>query len=115
MLKQVLTTFFVAVYFRILHKNILESKGDFKKDIRKLEPIFRNFKLNSRILKITDVIVTKFLEDTVVDDEIELANTKHNFFSQHVWNDTMLRVIDKKIKHEEEEILILKKMVNSFF
>ena len=66
-------------------------------------------------MKVTDVIVTKFLEDTVVDDEIELANTKHNFFSQHVWNDTMLRVIDKKIKHEEEEILILKKMVNSFF
>ena len=42
--------------------------------------------------------MTKFLEDTVVDDEIELANTKHNFFSQHVWNDSMLRVIDKKIR-----------------
>ena len=86
----------MAVYFRILHKKILESKGDFKGDIRKLEPIFRSFKLNSRILKITDVVVTKFLEDTVVDDEIELANTKHNFFSKHVWSDTMLRVIDKK-------------------
>ena len=74
-----------------LQKKILESKGDFKGDIRKLEPIFHSFKLNSRILKLTDVIVTKFLEDTVVDDEIELANTKHNFFSQHVWNDTMLQ------------------------
>ena len=100
--KRYATLFFVAVYFRILHKKILESNEDFKGDIRKLEPIFRSFKLNSRILKITDVIVTKFLEDTVVDDEIELANTKHNFFSQHVWNNTMLRVIDKKIRHEEE-------------
>lgn len=107
--------FFVAVYFRIIHRDILESKGDFKKDVRKLEPIFRSFKLNSRILKITDVIVTKFLDDTVVDDEIELANTKHNFFSQHVWNDTMLRVIDKKIRQEEEEIISLKKLVNSLF
>ena len=96
--------------FRRLEK-ILESKGD----IRKLEPIFRSFKLNSRILKITDVIVTKFLEDTVVDDEIELANTKHNFFSQHVWNDNMLRVIDKKIRQEEEEILSLKKLVDNLF
>jgi hypothetical protein len=111
--KRYATLFFVAVYFRILHKKILESKGDFKGDVRKLEPIFRSFKLNSRILKITDVIVTKFLEDTVVDDEIEMANTKHNFFSQHVWNDTMLRVIDKKIRQEEEEILALKKLTSS--
>ena len=113
--KRYATLFFVAVYFRILHKKILESKDDFKVDVRKLEPIFRSFKLNSRILKLTDVIVTKFLEDTVVDDEIELANTKHNFFSQHVWNNTMLRVIDKKIRHEEDEILALKKLTNSLF
>ena len=111
--KRYATLFFVAVYFRILHEKILESKGDYKKDIRKLEPIFRSFKLNSRILKLTNVIVTKFLEDTVVDDEIELANTKHNFFSQHVWNDSMLRVIDKKIRQEEEEIIALKKLTSN--
>jgi len=111
--KRYATLFFVAVYFRILHKEILETKGDFKIDSGKLEQIFRSFKFNSRILKLTDTVVTKFLEDTVVDDEIELSNTKHNFFSQHVWNDTMLRVIDKKIKHEEEEINNLKKLVNS--
>ena len=113
--KRYATLFFVAVYFRVLYKKILESDGDFKVDIRKLEPIFRSFKLNSRILKLTDVIVTKFLEDTVVDDEIELANTKHNFFSQHVWNDSMLRVIDKKIRQEEDEILALKKLASSLF
>lgn len=111
--KRYATLFFVAVYFRILHKKILESKGDFKGDIRKIEPVFCSFKLNSRILKLTDVIVTKFLEDTVVDDEIEMANTKHNFFSQHVWNETMIRVIDKKIRQEEDEILALKKLTNS--
>lgn len=111
--KRYATLFYVAVYFRILHKKILETKGDFKKDIVKLEPIFRSIKLNSKILKITDVVVTKFLEDTIVDDEIELANTKHNFFSQHVWNETMLRVLDKKIKQEDEEIQSLKKTVES--
>ena len=111
--KRYATLFYVGVYFRILHKKILETKGDFKNDIRKLEPIFRSFKLNSRILKLTDVIVTKFLEDTVVDDEIELANTKHNFFSQHVWNEAMIRVVDKKIRQEEDEILAIKKLVNN--
>ena len=111
--KRYATLFYVAVYFRVLNKKILETKGDFKGDIRKIEPIFRSFKLNSRILKLADVIVTKFLEDTVVDDEIEMANTKHNFFSQHVWNDTMLRVIDKKIRQEEDEILALKKLTSN--
>jgi len=113
--KRYATLFYVAVYFRILHKKILETKGDFKKDVVKLEPIFRSIKLNSKILKITDVVVTKFLEDTIVDDEIELANTKHNFFSQHVWNETMLRVLDKKIKQEDEDIQALKKLVESLF
>ena len=111
--KRYATLFFVAVYFRILHRNILETKGDFKKDITKLESIFRSLKLNSRILKLTDLVVTKFLEDTAVDDEMEIANTKHNFFSHHVWNDAMLRVIEKKINHEEEELSIIKKLVSN--
>ena len=111
--KRYATLFFIAVYFKILHKKILETKGDFKVDITKLEPIFRSYKLNSRILKLTDLVVTKFLEDTVVDDEMELANTKHNFFSHHVWNDAMHRVVDKKIKQEEEEISNIKKFVSS--
>jgi len=111
--KRYATLFYLAVYFRLLHKTIFETKGDYKRDITKLEPVFRSFKLNSRLLKLTDVIVTKFLEDTVVDDEIELSNTKHNFFSQHVWNDSMLRVIDKKIKQESEEIDSVKKLVEN--
>jgi hypothetical protein len=111
--KRYATLFFVAVYFRILHKTILETKGDFKIDISKLEPIFRSFKLNSRILKLADTVVTKFLEDTVVDDEMEIANTKHNFFSHHVWNDAMLRVVDKKIRQEEDETESIKKLVSN--
>ncbi|HXV67237.1 MAG TPA: AIPR family protein [Nitrosopumilaceae archaeon] len=111
--KRYATLFFVAVYFRILHKNILETKDDFKVDITKLEPIFRSFKLNSRILKLADTVVTKFLEDTVVDDEMEIANTKHNFFSHHVWNDAMLRVVDKKIIQEEDEIESIKKLIGN--
>ncbi len=111
--KRYATLFFVAVYFRILHKNILDTKGDFKSDITKLEPVFRSFKLNSRILKLSDTVVTKFLEDTVVDDEMEIANTKHNFFSHHVWNDAMLRVIDKKIIQEEDEIESIKKLIGN--
>jgi hypothetical protein len=111
--KRYATLFFVGTYFRILHKGVLGTKVDFKEDVMKLEPIFKSYKLNERILKLTDVIVTKFLEDTVVDDEMEIANTKHNFFSHHVWNEAMLRVIDKKIRQEEDEIESIKKLVSS--
>ncbi|MEM3143053.1 MAG: AIPR family protein [Candidatus Nitrosotenuis sp.] len=111
--KRYATLFFVATYFRTIHKNILMTRGDFKEDVLKLEPIFKSYKLNERILKLTDTIVTKFLEDTVVDDEMEIANTKHNFFSHHVWNEAMLRVVDKKIRQEEEEIESIRRLVNS--
>ncbi len=111
--KRYATLFFVAIYFRIIHKSILGTKNDFKEDIAKVEPIFKSYKLNERILKLTDGVATRFLEDTVVEDEIDLANTKHNFFSHHVWNEAMLRVVDKKIRQEEDEIESIKKLVNS--
>ena len=113
--KRYATLFFVAVYFKILHEKILHTKDDFKEDIPKLEPIFKSVKLNQRILKLTDTIVTKFLEDTVVDDEMTAANTYHNFFSHHVWQDSMVRVIEKKIKQEEEEITSIQKLVHDLF
>ncbi len=113
--KRYATLFFVAVYFKVLHEKILDSKGDFKEDIAKLEPIFKSVKMNQRILKLTDTIVTKFLEDTVVDDEMAAANTYHNFFSHHVWLDSMIRVIEKKIKQEEEDIISIQTIVQDLF
>jgi hypothetical protein len=113
--KRYATLFFVAVYFKILHEKIILTKGDFKEDIAKLEPIFKSVKLNQRILKLTDTVATKFLEDTVVDDEMTVANTYHNFFSHHVWLDSMIRVIEKKIKQEEDEITSIRKIVQDLF
>ena len=113
--KRYATLFFVAVYFKILHEKILLTHDDFKEDISKLEPIFKSIKLNQRILKLTDTVVTKFLEDTVVDDEMLAANTYHNFFSHHVWQDSMIRVIEKKIKHEEDEIDSIQTLVQDLF
>ena len=38
--KRYATLFFVGVYFRILHKKILETKDDFKTDIVKIRTYF---------------------------------------------------------------------------
>jgi len=64
------------------------------------------------ILKTTDKVVTKFLEDSKVEDKIEEANTAHYFFSNQVYGKSMLEVIDSKISHEQEEIDYIKKTIS---
>ena len=104
---------FLAVTARIIHKNILKTNDDFKKDITSLEKIIRDVGLCTKILKITDRVITKFLGDTIVEDQIVESNTAHNFFSNQVYSIDMLKVIDRKISQEQEEIDVIKKTISS--
>jgi len=103
---------FVAVTARIIHKNILGKNDDFKKDITELEKMIQNVGLFTKILNVADEVVTKFLEDSKVEDKIEEANTAHNFFSNQVYSKSMLEVIDSKIRHEQVEIDYIKKTIS---
>ncbi len=103
---------FVAVTARVVHKNILGKNDDFKKDISELEKIIQNVGLLTKVLKTSDKIVTKFLEDSKVEEKIEEANTAHNFFSNQVYSKDMLVVIDSKIRQEQEQIDYIKKTVS---
>ena len=100
---------FVAVTARIVHKNIIGKNDDFKKDISELEKMIQNIGLFTKVLKTADKIVTKFLEDSKVEEKIDEANTAHNFFSNQVYGKSMLEVIDSKIRQEQEEIEYIKK------
>jgi hypothetical protein len=103
---------FVAITARIIHKNILEKNDDFKKDISKLETMIQNVGLFTKILKVSDKIVIKYLEDSKVEEKIDESNTAHNFFSNQVYSKDMLQVIDSKIKQEAEEINYIKKIIS---
>jgi len=103
---------FVAITARIIHKNIIGKNDDFKNDISELEKIIQNVGLFTKILKVSDKIVTKFLEDSKVEEKIDEANTAHNFFSNQVYSKDMLEVIDSKIRQEEEEIDYIKKTIS---
>jgi len=103
---------FLAVTGRIIHKNILGKNDDFKKDISELEKMIQNVGLFTKILKTTDKVVTKFLEDSKVEEKIDEANTAHNFFSNQVYGKSMLEVIDSKIRQEQEEIDYIKKTIS---
>ena len=103
---------FVAVTARIIHKNIIGKNDDFKNDISELEKIIQNVGLFTKILKVSDKVITKFLEDSKVEEKIDEANTAHNFFSNQVYSKDMLEVIDSKIRQEEEEIDYIKKTIS---
>ena len=74
-----------------------------------MEKIIQNFGLCEKILRVTDRVITKFLEDSVVETEIEESNTAHNFFSNNVYSNEMLKIIDRKISQEAEEIEFIEK------
>jgi len=57
-------------------------------------------------------VITKFLEDTLVENKIIEANTAHNFFSNQVYGTDMLMVIDRKISQEYDEIDNIKKIIS---
>jgi hypothetical protein len=103
---------FVAVTGRIIHKNILGKNDDFKRDVSELEKIVQNVGLFTKILKTSDKVVTKFLDDYEVEKQVEKANTAHNFFSNQVYSKDMLEVIDSKIRQEQEEIDYIKKIIS---
>jgi len=103
---------FVAITARIIHKNIIGKNDDFKNDISELEKIIQNVGLFTKILKVSDKVVTQYLKDSKVEETIEGANTAHNFFSNQVYSKDMLEVIDSKIRQEEEEIDYIKKTIS---
>ena len=58
-----------------------------------------------------DKVVTKFLDDSEVETKIEESNTAHNFFSNQVYGNDMLRIIDRKISQETGDIAFIKKII----
>jgi len=110
--KRYAQSLFVAVTARIIHKNILEKNDDFKNDVKELETIMQNFGLCKKVLVIADKVVTKFLEDSAVEAKIEESNTAHNFFSNQVYGNDMLKIIDRKIRQEQNEIDYVRKIIS---
>ena len=74
--------------------------------------MIQNIGLFTNILKTTDKVVTKYLEDSKVEEKIDEANTAHNFFSNQVYSKDMLEVIDSKIRQEQEEMDYIKKTIS---
>ena len=78
---------FVTAYFRILKDYILRETDDIKKDPKILDPIFKDFDTNKRLLKLTDEILNHFF--VVVEDSHKDKMTLHTFFAKYVWGEPL--------------------------
>ena len=111
--KRYSTLFFVGVTGKIIHEYILETKDDFDNDISKLESMIRNVPLFKRILRLTDKIVDQVLTSHDCEKELDKVNkSKHNLFSQSIYNDEMKKVIEHYISLESDETDYIKKTIS---
>jgi hypothetical protein len=75
----------------------------------KLEKIFRAFNLNKQILELSDKIVNKFMEDSLVFKKIRLVMKTEEgektlfdyptFFKTHVYKEDFQEILDLKISN----------------
>ena len=69
----------------ILKKEI----DEIKKDPTLLEPYFKDYETNKRLLKFTDDVLKYYFSRSRSYMETNKVPTWHNFFSRHVWNESL--------------------------
>lgn len=118
------TLFFVAVYFRVIaHLLDFQSPDLTKVDMNKLEKIFQTFNVNKQILELSDKVVNKFMEDSLVfkktriimkaeEGEITLFDYP-TFFKTHAYKEDFQEILDYKISSLfNQEIKNLKNQIS---
>jgi len=102
------TLFFVAVYFRTIAHLLDYIDADLTKiDLNKLEKVFQDFNVNRQILELTDKIVNKFMEDSLVfkktriimkAEEGEITPFDYpTFFKTHAYKEDFQEILEYKI------------------
>jgi len=98
---------FVTAYFNILMTYILKKDPDeIKKEPILLEPYFKDFETNKKLLKFTDDVLKYYFSRSRTYMEQNSIPTWHNFFSRHVWNESLKAdfksfVVDNKTELRE--------------
>jgi hypothetical protein len=102
---------FITAYFLALTNHILEKKIDIKKEPKILDPYFKDFETNKRLLKLTDGILEQFFDQTLhirQDEDQRDIMTLHNFFAKHVWIPEAQRIMKNIMKRKNDQFKELK-------
>jgi len=81
---------FVTAYFRILSKFLIEKDFDkITKNPELLEPYFKDFDTNARLLQFTDEMLQHYFANAYAFQEEHKDITWHNFFSRYAWDEPL--------------------------
>ena len=86
--------FFVTAYFRfrILRQFIIQKDfGKIRKDSKILEPYFRDFETNERLMKFTHEMIKHYVATArqFIEDHKEKVTTLHNFFARYACDESL--------------------------
>jgi len=105
---------FVTAYFNILMNYILKKDPDeIKKEPVLLEPFFKDFEVNKKLLKFTDYILKYYFSRSRTYMEQNNVPTWHNFFSRHVWNESLRVDFKNFVADNKTELRDIQKSFNS--
>jgi len=104
---------FVAAYFRILYKKILNvDENDIKKDRLILDKYFHNPVANKELMNFVNVCLVDHYFPTAQGYMIENGiPSPHNFFSRYAWDKKLLQAIDLYVSNKKT---VLKEIVRKF-
>jgi len=101
---------FVTAYFKILFDYILKKdKDEVKQNPELMESIFKNFKNNEKLLKLTNEAMDFYFHcaRSFFEDHEEII-TWHNFFSKHAWNEKLQKDFRSFLTDKKDEIKEIK-------
>ncbi len=96
---------FVATYFKILFKEILNIDIEkIKDDPTILDKVFNNFEVNKEFLLLVDEALTYYFIHATSYIEEQKIPTWHNFFSKYAWDPLMQRTIEGFMKTNQRAL-----------
>ena len=107
------TLLFVAAYFLILSKYVIEKDFEYiRKNPKIMEPYFKDFETNSQLLEFTHEMIRSYVANVrqYMEEHKEIT-TLHNFFSNAAWNQSFQKSFNHHVVVNKEN---LKKITTDF-
>ncbi|GEM_PF-5289138 len=107
---------FVTTYFKALQEHIIGSNVDIKKNPSVLDPYFKDYETNTKLLISINEILEDFFDRILYirqDDDGRDKITLRNFFAHDVWSLDAQRILKGKMKRKQSLQDVKKSFKNS--
>ena len=103
---------FVTAYFKILVEYVMNKKfEDILDDPQLLEPYFKNFEANTKLLEFTNMILENYFANALKYYADNKISTWHNFYSHSAWIKSLRDVFDGYVIYHKNDLKEIKKEI----